>query len=139
MTPQSDQRDPNELRLDWPALPTERQLGIHFALRAGCEYLWCLWSNQPHAERVEGWKPIELREAYATYPLQRFRIAGHDVVLLSRGKAIPGATHTSTGIPVRIDPELEQLLGLAPPVPEAPKALGAPAGQPTTKKPAAAA
>lgn len=114
----SDPVEPQSpVRLKWDHLPSQNELGGFFV--AGVEYLWCLFKNQPHAERTEGWHPIQLRSPgrASSVPLGRFEIAGHDVVLLARGTPILGATPGATGIPQRIDPELEGLLEPLPKLP----------------------
>lgn len=125
------------IRTEWPALPTERELGNWFV--PGVDYLWCLFRNQPRAEETEGWGQIQMRNAQTgqSYTLPRFKIAGHDVVMLAQGEPIRGASHTDCRVSVRIDPELETALGLAPavaaapakPAPAAPAEKRAPAGR----------
>ena len=108
------------IRTEWPVLPTAKELGDFFV--PGVSYLWCLFRNQPKAEETEGWDQIRMRNPQTgkSYTLPRFKIAGQDVVMLAHGEPIRGASHTDCQVPLRIDPELEAALGVAPMVPAAP-------------------
>lgn len=122
------------LQTVWDRLPSREELGNFFV--PGVEYLWCLHRNQPKAEDAEGWRAIQMRAPGRNnpWPLPRFQVRGQDVVLLAQGTPIPGAAPDSCGIPVRIDPELADILD---PPPAPPKAEAPGDEKPGPKGPAA--
>lgn len=102
------------IQTEWDHLPTEKELGNWFV--PGVSYLWCLYRNVPRAEETEGWDQIRMRNPQTgkSYSLPRFKISGQDVVVLAKGEPIRGASHTDCQVSLRIDPELEEALGLKP-------------------------